>query len=408
MDERLKKILMETDYQNTNELASGDIDTYYKMPVKRAKTTSVEKERTQRQGSVYSFPNRKITQDDFEGIEDPLNFNLNIPKYEEKEKVKTADIDDAIYEGVFAEDDKQSFKVEERAIKTDLPKYEPNKTAEAKESDKSSEIQKKRKKKAGLKASWKIAGAALLMCALGFGIYKIAVKNSSATPNATTEAGSSSTVENYATWNQNDTSLYKSSTSAEIQNRYENRDTFVFFVGQKNDAYSQELVPILNDIANRTSFDSIEYLDREQFGKKDLDSISNVVDMYKAPTCSGDTKIRIPSIVFVRDGETIYVHHGTIPGYDPLDRTMNEAETDELYRVLESAFLVMTGQADTLYTVDESKFIRQEEAVEQEQTDAEIDPEIQGENSAWVDSEAIQEEWQPEQTETYEEPAQTW
>ena len=127
MDERLKKILMETDYQNTNELATGDIDTYYKMPVKRAKTTSVEKERTQRQGSVYSFPNRKITQDDFEGIEDPLNFNLNIPKYEEKEKVKTADIDDAIYEGVFAEDDKQSFKVEERAIKTDLPKYEPNK-----------------------------------------------------------------------------------------------------------------------------------------------------------------------------------------------------------------------------------------------------------------------------------------
>lgn len=145
MDERLKKILMETDYQNTNELAAGDIDTYYKMPVKRTKTTSVERERTQRQGSVYSFPNRKITQDNYEGIEDPLNFNLNIPKYEEK--VKTADIDDAIYEGVFAEEDEQSSKVEERAIKTDLPKYEPNKTAEAKESNKSSEIQKRGRKK---------------------------------------------------------------------------------------------------------------------------------------------------------------------------------------------------------------------------------------------------------------------
>ena len=419
MDDNLRKMLLDSDYQNTSEM---DLNTF-------SERGRMSGRKVPQMNSVYSYQKRKVTQDEFEKDE-LFGLNSNLPKYEPKPKneVYNEVIFGALFDDEDSEPEPQPIPVEPVAsleadsLNVPKPVVQESKLPEKKEeepiaTETNVTADKKEKKKSKLgnffMGIMRTAFVVLILSAIGYGVKKYFPNGIPFSRGEANNVADTSTVENYSNWNPNDRSLYKTSTSAEIQQMYESRDTFVFFVGEKNDAYSQELVPILNDIASRNAFDSIEYIDREKFDKKDLDSISNVVDMYKAPSYDGDTKVTVPSIVFVKKGETVCVHHGTVPGYDPLDRTMTEAESDELYRSLESAFLVMTGQSETLYTVDQANYSQPEP--EPEQTDAEISPDnpdqVLEENSAWVDSEAYQEEWQPEQPaqqEYFEEPAQTW
>ena len=417
MDENLRKMLLNSDYQNTSELDQNMLNERGQMSGR--KVPQME--------SVYSFQKRNVTQDEFEK-DDLYDLNSNLPKYESRPK--NEEYNEVIFGDLFEDSEPEPQPIPTKPVAAPDPKTlnvpkpiiqetklpEKQQVEEPVATDRTVTANKKEKKsKSGnvFKGVMRTAFVVLILSAIGYGVKKYVPNGIPFSRGEANNVANTSTVENYSNWNPNDKSLYKTSTSAEIQQKYESRDTFVFFVGEKNDAYSQELVPILNDIASRNTFDSIEYIDREKFDKKDLDSISNVVDMYKVPSYDGDTKVTVPSIVFVKKGETVCVHHGTVPGYDPLDRTMMEAESDELYRALESAFLVMTGQSETLYTVDQANYSQPEP--EPEQTDAEISPDnpdqVLEENSAWVDSEAYQEEWQPEQPaqqEYFEEPAQTW
>ena len=391
MDENLKKMLLDSDYQNTAEL---NLDTYHRTIPRPV--TEIEPEQ---QDSLSAVLNRRVIPNEFD-LDDYLGVNKEQPETKmHPERVVMEEIS-------IAEPAQKTQRKEDAAQKrTELSPQSDRPSVDTAEEDKTG-----RKKKHGnlFLGLIKAIATVLILGAIAFGIYKYVPVNTFF-QDKVTSAEDTATVENYANWNPNDTSLYQSSTSAEIQQKYESRETFVFFVGESDDAYSQELVPIINDIARRNAFDSIAYIDRENFEKKDLDSISNVVDMYKSPSYSGDTAIRIPSVVFVKNGETVYVHHGTLPGYDPLERTMTEAESDELYKVLESAFLVISGKADTLYQADEAKFLSEPDPElehDEDETETPSQEEIpDGEHSAWVDSESIQEDGQPEY---YEEPVQNW
>ena len=391
MDESLKKMLLDSDYQNTAEL---NLDTYHRTLPRPV--TEIEPEQ---QDSLSAVLNRRVIPNEFD-LDDYLGVNKEQPETKmHPDRVVMEEIS-------IAEPAQKTQRKEDAAQKrTELSPQSDRPSVDTAEEDKTG-----RKKKQGnlFLGLIKAIATVLILGAIAFGIYKYVPVNIFF-QDKVISAEDTATVENYANWNPNDTSLYQSSTSAEIQQKYESRETFVFFVGESDDAYSQELVPIINDIARRNAFDSIAYIDRENFEKKDLDSISNVVDMYKSPSYSGDTAIRIPSVVFVKNGETVYVHHGTLPGYDPLERTMTEAESDELYKVLESAFLVISGKADTLYQADEAKFLSEPDPElehDEDATETLSQEEIpDGEHSEWVDSESIQEDGQPEY---YEEPVQTW
>ena len=391
MDESLKKMLLDSDYQNTAEL---NLDTYHRTLPRPV--TEIEPEQ---QDSLSAVLNRRVIPNEFD-LDDYLGVNKEQPETKmHPDRVVMEEIS-------IAEPAQKTQRKEDAAQKrTELSPQSDRPSVDTAEEDKTG-----RKKKQGnlFLGLIKAIATVLILGAIAFGIYKYVPVNIFF-QDKVISAEDTATVENYANWNPNDTSLYQSSTSAEIQQKYESRETFVFFVGESDDAYSQELVPIINDIARRNAFDSIAYIDRENFEKKDLDSISNVVDMYKSPSYSGDTAIRIPSVVFVKNGETVYVHYGTLPGYDPLERTMTEAESDELYKVLESAFLVISGKADTLYQADEAKFLSEPDPElehDEDATETLSQEEIpDGEHSEWVDSESIQEDGQPEY---YEEPVQTW
>ena len=391
MDENLKKMLLDSDYQNTAEL---NLDTYHRtLPRPVTEIEPVQ------QDSLSAVLNRRVIPNEFD-LDDYLGVNKEQPETKmHPDRVVMEEIS-------IAEPAQKTQRKEDAAQKrTELSPQSDRPSVDTAEEDKTG-----RKKKQGnlFLGLIKAIATVLILGAIAFGIYKYVPVNIFF-QDKVISAEDTATVENYANWNPNDTSLYQSSTSAEIQQKYESRETFVFFVGESDDAYSQELVPIINDIARRNAFDSIAYIDRENFEKKDLDSISNVVDMYKSPSYSGDTAIRIPSVVFVKNGETVYVHYGTLPGYDPLERTMTEAESDELYKVLESAFLVISGKADTLYQADEAKFLSEPDPElehDEDATETLSQEEIpDGEHSEWVDSESIQEDGQPEY---YEEPVQTW
>ena len=212
-------------------------------------------------------------------------------------------------------------------------------------------------------------------------------------------------VEEYPTWNKNDQSLYVASDVDRIRQKYEARESFVLVVAESNDAQSQEIIPIINDLATRYAFDSVEYINRADAGGEVLNKLSEIAEMYKTPGLE-NTKVTLPSVVFVRNGDTVYVHNGTVPGYNPLDRTMTEAESDELYKVFASGFDVVTGQAETMYTLDQSNYAT---LASEEETPESTDAEISEETWESAPVEESPQEWvEPTQEYTEEYQGETW
>ena len=229
-----------------------------------------------------------------------------------------------------------------------------------------------KKKNLRLKKSAKIAIAALSTgLAVTGAVIVVNQMMKFSTPPGVSSTTADVPVENYATWNENDESLFSSTTSEVIRKKYEEKETFVILVADENDVYCEELVPILNDIAHSYEFETIEYIDRT-----DSDAIYEI-GFIAVSNSNGmkdeEAHLTIPSVIFVKDGETVYIHRGTVPGYDGFERNMTEEECDELYLTLRSAFEYILGQTDTIHKISESF---SEETIEPTEESVDIEPQI--------------------------------
>ena len=94
MDDNLRKMLLDSDYQNTSEM---DLNTF-------SERGRMSGRKVPQMNSVYSYQKRKVTQDEFEKDE-LFGLNSNLPKYEPKPKNEV--YNEVIFGALFDDEDSE-------------------------------------------------------------------------------------------------------------------------------------------------------------------------------------------------------------------------------------------------------------------------------------------------------------
>ncbi len=140
-----------------------------------------------------------------------------------------------------------------------------------------------------------------------------------------------------------ETKRFKDTSMKTALSVFQNKETAVLYFGYPDCPWCKEAMPILGDLAEkndqqilyvRTRDDEKELLYTEA-EKKEL--ISYTKD-YMQKDEEGKYQLYVPFVVFVKDGEIVNAHVGTVAGHDAHERTMTDEEEKGLHRIYDEMF----------------------------------------------------------------------
>ena len=143
-------------------------------------------------------------------------------------------------------------------------------------------------------------------------------------------------------------------TVADALTKFKNKESFVLYMYFDKCPWCKELGPVVSDVVeDEKKLLNITYaLNVRPDGERDHDyRYKNDAGEYNNPDfedlynylydfLDDDKKVYVPALVFVRNGEIVYYHVGTIDGHDAKERTMTEEEIDELEDYIEEYYSI--------------------------------------------------------------------
>ncbi len=139
--------------------------------------------------------------------------------------------------------------------------------------------------------------------------------------------------------------VYKSIEVQNIDKRFDNGETFVVLVGSTDDPASDELLPILNEVASGSDFKDVNFINLAEMDVTERNELTDMLMAHYSSEYSGSHVVSVPTILFVKDGNIVYSNIGTVDGHDAYYRTLTESERNELVRSLTSAFELIQGNS---------------------------------------------------------------
>ncbi len=138
--------------------------------------------------------------------------------------------------------------------------------------------------------------------------------------------------------------VFVDSNMQEIKTMMDDGESFVVYFGFSTCPWCIEALPILNETAKE--FDSaVYYIDTRKdslwTSNLDIDDYDLVVECfgdYMQYDDNGVKHLYTPSVVFVKNGEVVLFHQGTVDGHNAHERTMEESEAEELRELYRSGF----------------------------------------------------------------------
>ena len=115
--------------------------------------------------------------------------------------------------------------------------------------------------------------------------------------------------------------IYKETNVDEMKQMMDNKDSFVVYLGFENCPWCKEAVPVLNRTAKKAGMTTVYYIDtrKEDKWQSNLDSYDTLVEMvgdYLDYDEEGIKHLYVPFVVFVKDGEVVFTHQGTVETHD--------------------------------------------------------------------------------------------
>lgn len=124
----------------------------------------------------------------------------------------------------------------------------------------------------------------------------------------------------------------------ELLKMLEDDKTFIVYLGYENCPWCDELVPILDEVCSDYEID-IYYVDvnsEESLANKEgLKRLTEIVDQRNE---NDELILFFPSILFVKEGEIINQHIGTVSGHDTYIAKMTEKQIIRLKYLLSKKF----------------------------------------------------------------------
>lgn len=151
-----------------------------------------------------------------------------------------------------------------------------------------------------------------------------------------------------ATGERADMSVYGTYDSSVLYNIYEytptqlatdisNGATEVVYIGSSTSAGCLEVMPVLNDLTSEYNLYAY-YIDADELTDDELNTLLATVPNDLSYDDSGNTVLEVPVVLFIKDGEVILSHVGTVSGHNPEERTMSDEEYASLKQILDYGF----------------------------------------------------------------------
>ncbi|MBQ9067340.1 MAG: thioredoxin family protein [Clostridia bacterium] len=122
--------------------------------------------------------------------------------------------------------------------------------------------------------------------------------------------------------------VFVTASAEDVQRMIQNRETFCVYTGRTGCPVCQEAVPVLNEAAKI-------YKQNVYYVNTDVTGTTLLLSMFE-PYCvagsNGYKRFFIPHVFFIRKGNVVENHLGTVPGHDPHTASMTPAQHAELLR----------------------------------------------------------------------------
>ncbi len=129
--------------------------------------------------------------------------------------------------------------------------------------------------------------------------------------------------------------LFVESSYEEVLNIIENKGSGVFYFGFDTCAWCLEAVPILNEVTLAQDIAVYAIDTRSQFSESEagMEYKATIVDFLEEYLMSNEEQekhLYVPNILFLKDGEVVANHVGTLDGHDAKERILTQEEIVEL------------------------------------------------------------------------------
>ena len=129
--------------------------------------------------------------------------------------------------------------------------------------------------------------------------------------------------------------------------RMDDQETMTAYFGFSECPWCNEALPILNECAEEAGTD-IYYINTRP--TEDVTNNTEMPDydllLARIGSCfsydnEGNHHLYVPFVVFVKDGEVVMTHEGTVDGHDAHERVMTDEEREEVREIYRSGFAML-------------------------------------------------------------------
>lgn len=145
-------------------------------------------------------------------------------------------------------------------------------------------------------------------------------------------------------------------TVADVVTKLENKDTFVLYMYFDACPWCKELGPIVSDyLSDKEDLLNLTYaLNVRPDGNKENDlrykdddgnynePLFETVYKFIEDRLDDDKVVYVPTLIFVKDGELVYYHTGTVEGHDATERTLTDEEKESIVQYLAEYYSIFS------------------------------------------------------------------
>ena len=138
--------------------------------------------------------------------------------------------------------------------------------------------------------------------------------------------------------------MFASVTMDDVDRLFDDGESFALYFGYDKCPWCNSMLTTLNDVA-RERGQLIAYMDTRAdpswSSNLDIDGYDIVVERfgsYLDEDDDGTPHLYVPHVFFVKDGEVVYEHDGTVPSQENSSDPLSEEQVDELASYFEDGF----------------------------------------------------------------------
>ena len=153
-----------------------------------------------------------------------------------------------------------------------------------------------------------------------------------------------SDMSGYETYNKDISYIYYDMTVEDMISKMDQGDSFVVYFGFETCPWCNDAMPILNEVAQANGI-KVGYVNTRKeeswSSNTDIDNYSLLVEKvgkYLSKDDEGNPRLYVPFVFFIKNGEVVGGHEGTVDGHNAHERRIDEEEAEELTRIYQELF----------------------------------------------------------------------